>query len=470
MAKLANMASMTTATTGTGTITLGTANTGFQSFAEAGISDGDSVRYTIQDANAWEIGTGVYTSSGTTLTRNVEESSTGSAINLSGTAEVFLSPSYKDFLETQKGTITSAGNIDCSTGNFFELSLSIDPTNITFSNVPSSGTAYACILKLTGGGSVTTTYYDVANASYDSVTVNPIGSTRTMDFKPDGTRMFTCSFSDDRIRQFDLSTAWDLSTATQVGIMASALPTGGIPLGILFKPDGTKLWVSDNGGDDYTEFTLSTAWDITSTMTQVGYFSSGDLTPIGIVWNNNGTQVAVTGSGSDYYRVYSCSTAYTVGNAGANLSLQFSRLLSGQNPGGMTLKDDGTKLYLTIDPSAEYIRIYDLSTAWDLTTLSTSYTTVNPDNLGITLAYLNDIRFNDDGSKMYLGVFNSGVRQYTSTSTTGTSITVTWPASINWPGGSAPDSPVSGQVNLYVLYTVDGGTNWYASLVGEDMS
>jgi len=470
LAKLANMASMTTATTGTGTITLGTANSGFQSFSAAGVSDGDSVRYTIQDGDAWEMGTGVYTSSGTTLTRNVEESSTGSAISLSGTADVFLSPSYKDFLETQKGTISSSGNVDCSTGNFFELSVSLNPTNITFSNVPSSGAAYACMIKLTGAGSITTVGYDVANASYDNKAVNPISATRTMDFKPDGTRMFTCSFSDDKIRQFDLSTAWDISTATQVGIMSSVLPTGGTPLGILFKPDGTKLWVSDNSGDDYTEFTLGTAWDITSTMTQVGYCYGLDSTPVGMVWNNNGTQVALSGATSDYIRVYSCSTAYTVGNNSANLLLRFSLSLSGQNPGGMALNDTGTKLYVVIDPSAEYIRIYDLSTAWDLETLSTTYTQISADSLGASLAYLNDIRFNSDGTKMYLGVYNSGVLQYSSGGSTFVSYTVNWPASVNWPGGVAPDSPALNQVNLYVLYTVDGGTNWYASLVGEDMS
>lgn len=102
MVVLVNRAKMTTSTTGTGTITLFSASQGYQSFATAGVSDGDTVRYVIEDgASDFEIGSGVYTQSGTTLTRNPSESSnSGNAINLSGDAIVFISAIAADIQPT----------------------------------------------------------------------------------------------------------------------------------------------------------------------------------------------------------------------------------------------------------------------------------------------------------------------------------------------------------------------------------
>ena len=100
MAKLYNLARMTTATAGTGAITLGSAVSGYLTFAAAGVSNGETVTYGIKDGSGSEIGEGVYTASGTTLTRSgIKSTNSDSAISLSGSAEVFITPSHRHFFD-----------------------------------------------------------------------------------------------------------------------------------------------------------------------------------------------------------------------------------------------------------------------------------------------------------------------------------------------------------------------------------
>jgi len=42
-----------------------------------------------------------------------------------------------------------------------------------------------------------------------------------------------------------------------------------------------------------------------------------------------------------------------------------------------------------------------------------------------------------------------------------TAYTVTWPTSVDWAGGTAPDAPAAGETDIYVFWTRDGGTTWY---------
>lgn len=121
MAKVYNLARVTTATTGTGTITLGSAVAGFLTFAGAGVSNGETVTYAIQEGSNSEIGRGVYTSSGTTLTRASVLRSTNSnnAITLAGAAQVIITPAAEDLLTTEtpggRLTLTTAVPVMTST-------------------------------------------------------------------------------------------------------------------------------------------------------------------------------------------------------------------------------------------------------------------------------------------------------------------------------------------------------------------
>jgi hypothetical protein len=115
MVKLVNRAKMSTSTTGTGTITLGSAETGYQSFADAGVTDGDVLSYVIEDGDNFEIGRGIYTASGTTLSRGpLETNNSGSAISLSGDAKVFVSGTVNEIYSYTTTTINVDQTLDAS--------------------------------------------------------------------------------------------------------------------------------------------------------------------------------------------------------------------------------------------------------------------------------------------------------------------------------------------------------------------
>ena len=48
--------------------------------------------------------------------------------------------------------------------------------------------------------------------------------------------------------------------------------------------------------------------------------------------------------------------------------------------------------------------------------------------------------------------------------TAGGTHTITYPGSVDFAGGTAPDAPASGETDVLVFITVDGGTNWYGAL------
>ena len=143
--KLANRVKVTVSgTPGTGSITLGSALPGFQTFAAGGVSNSDTVPYVIEDGSAWEIGVGTYSSTGPTLARTTitSSSNSGSAITASSSSVVMLSPLAADL---QSGT---------SAGNLVELDSSaripaVDGSLITNLNV---GNAASGTLSVARGG------------------------------------------------------------------------------------------------------------------------------------------------------------------------------------------------------------------------------------------------------------------------------------------------------------------------------
>lgn len=116
---LADRIKETTATTGTGTVTLAGASTGFQSFAVIG--NGNTTYYTISGGAQWEVGIGTYTASGTTLSRDtvLSSSSAGAKVSFSaGTKDVFVTYPADKAISNGYGTLPIANGGTGTTTQF----------------------------------------------------------------------------------------------------------------------------------------------------------------------------------------------------------------------------------------------------------------------------------------------------------------------------------------------------------------
>jgi len=116
MAKLYNLARMTSSTIGTGPITLGSAVSGCLSFSLAGVQNGDVISYGITDGINSEVGRGTYTSAGTVLARTtiLKSTNANAAISLSGNAEIFVTALAEDIV-----FVDSAGNVSLAQNTIF---------------------------------------------------------------------------------------------------------------------------------------------------------------------------------------------------------------------------------------------------------------------------------------------------------------------------------------------------------------
>ena len=109
----ANRVLVGSATTGTGTLSLGSPFTGYQSFSDGGVANGDTVRYLLIDGTSFEIGIGTYSSTGPTLSRDTVEESTEAAdakLDLSGAAQVAIIASAADYTGFVSGPASAADN------------------------------------------------------------------------------------------------------------------------------------------------------------------------------------------------------------------------------------------------------------------------------------------------------------------------------------------------------------------------
>lgn len=252
---------------------------------------------------------------------------------------------------------------------------------------------------------------DIANASYDSVSLS-VGSVDTspvgLAFNNDGTKFYFLGQQNKKVYQYSCSTAYDLSTATKDTEEASVSSQVSGARGFNFNNDGTKFFVSCFTNDAIYEYDLSTAFDVST--------ASYSNTSLSVTVGSNGSH-CMSSDGLYIYFIdeaddidsYALSTAWDLSSATASGTKNDLVETTETSPSGMFISPDGTKLFIS-GYSSDVVTQSSLSTAYDITTASydaVSFSVASQDGVPYGLF------FKPDGSKMYVaGLGNDTIYQY----------------------------------------------------------
>ena len=239
----------------------------------------------------------------------------------------------------------------------------------------------------------------LADAAYDSVSAGVPETTSIMGltFNTDGTKMFVLDQTADDVTYYSLSSGFDLSsTVTHLGQYSVAGQETG-PEGIAFNTDGTTMFIIGHAGDDVNYYSLSVGFDLTSTVTHLGQYSvaSQATYPRAVAFNTDGTKMFVVDGTNVYY--YSLSVGFDLSST-VNFIGSYSVSANMSDPMDINFNSDGTLMFL-VDATADDITYYSLSVGFDLTS-TVSY--VGEFSVTSQATSPTSFAFNADGTKMFV--------------------------------------------------------------------
>ena len=191
---------------------------------------------------------------------------------------------------------------------------------------------------------------------------------RGVEFNNDGTKMYLIGFGDDNIQQFSLSTAYAVGTASYdfyYSLSADGITT---PYSMRWNNDGSKFFVVNYGADSVIEYSVSHAYDVTETVTEGTNYdvSSYETNPLDVAFNADGTKMFVIGNGSDKIHEWTLSTGFDLSSTVSYVS---GTSLGMTDPSAFDFSPDGT-LMAVIDYNTDNLKGFTLSTGFDSSTIS----------------------------------------------------------------------------------------------------
>jgi sugar lactone lactonase YvrE len=267
----------------------------------------------------------------------------------------------------------------------------------------------AAIQEAMTGATSTDGQYDVSTASFVdefSTSAQETGETG-LTFNADGTKMFITGTSGDDVNEYALSTGFDVSSASYTQNFSVSSQTN-TPRGVTFNADGTKMFIVDGNSVRILEYALTTGFDVSTASYTTAYSTlSQDNEPNDVAFNSAGTKMFVVGRTGDAVYEYTLSTGFDL-NSTVAYSQSFGVSSQDNFPTGLTFNPDGTKMFITGD-NTNTIYQYTLTTGFDVSTASyasksfvTSTQSTSPQA----------IAFNSDGTKMFINGGAQSVMEY----------------------------------------------------------
>ncbi len=302
-----------------------------------------------------------------------------------------------------------------------------------------------------------TTGFDISTASYDSLfsvhsqDTNPRG----LAFNNDGTKMFVAGWKNQRVFEYHLTTGFDISTASYDSNLSISSNAGGSN-GLAFNSDGTKMFVNAaNSSDEVVEYTLSTGFDVSTASYDSSFVTqSQDTSPQGLAFSNDGKKMFVAGDTGDDINEYTLSTGFDVSTASFVGSFDVSS--QGTNPTGITFNNDGTKMFIT-DKTAPLgthsVDEYTLTTGFELINTAPTLSSSSPSD-GATSVGVNDNIVLTFSEAVDAESGNILIKKSSDNSTVET---------INVAGGLVSGSG-STIITINPSSTLDGGTGYYITI------
>lgn len=309
-----------------------------------------------------------------------------------------------------EGVVTTTTTVDTTYGPFLGFADG-DSTTITKEN-ETTGDEVEFIGNTTNvsGGA-----YELSGASFGNKLniSNEVLFQGTTDvaFNGDGTKVYIVDSSNDvgthGVISYDLSTPYDISSATHLRSFNSS-PNVVTYAGVDFNDDGTKMYIGggDAGNPTIDSFTLSDPYNISTASFANTDSLSGPDDDIQIQFRDNGNRLFVIAGSADIWW-WDLSTAYDITTLGTanSYSTEYFALSA------MSFNNDGTKMYLG-GAGDTTIKEYDLSTAYDPSSLSATGKTYDPvDEDGQTYAAYGFV-WNNDASKFYAGNDDDALYSY----------------------------------------------------------